>query len=182
MYQTFHIYIYIYIYIYLYTHTRTIYTHTYIIDKAYEQFPRNKNRIWVIKSNFFFPFPLSLVWFHLLIGYRVQREALHPALQFLVQNDCPSTSARQAVCRSAAHNTTIQRCCTQHFSLELQAAQLCLIHENSALLPADKNPIKQPHWQPVGESMSSKVWDHTSPFFDQRIKLSFASEPNSVLF
>ena len=47
-------------------------------------------------------------------------------------------------------------------------------------LPADKNPIKLPCWWPFRENVCSRAWTHTSLFFDQRRKISFASGLNSV--
>ena len=110
-------------------------------------------------------------------------EALHPALQTripIVKQLCRHLSSvrtlnprwrRWAVCRDAA----------PALRPGAWAAQLRLPHESSAPpTPRWQEPYKAAPPQPVGESMNSTARAHTSPFLEQRIKLSFASEPNSV--
>ena len=70
-----------------------------------------------------------------------------------------------SLCRAADSRTSI-------WSLE----------QHNYIWPTDENPIKQPHHWPIWESMYFRTWAHTSPFFDQRIKLSSVSELNLVSF
>lgn len=49
-------------------------------------------------------------------------------------------------------------------------------------IPVDKNPVNQPRRWAIKESAHSRMQAPASPVFEQRIKFSFASEPNSVLF
>ena len=69
----------------------------------------------------------------------------------------------------------MQKCCTQHFDLECCEQHSCADPQELQSPPADKNPIRQPYQWSLRENMDCRVQAHTSPFFDERIKLSFAS-------
>lgn len=93
------------------------------------------------------------------------------------------------VCRSTVHNTTILDGggpCAETLRLAMQSGALSNtavpapreFHPN----PTDGIPVKQSCLPPVQETVESIAGAHTSPLFDRRIKLFFASELNSVLF
>ena len=95
---------------------------------------------------------------------------------FLVRKACADTSAQQPLLRSCAGHCDSRRrrrSCEQH---------ACAGPQGLHPLPADQNPLKKPHPWPVRESVSSRAQACTSPFFDPKIKLSFASALNSVSF
>lgn len=54
--------------------------------------------------------------------------------------------------------------------------------KNSSHPPVGKNPAKKPSLWPFWESPCYRARVGASPFFYQRMKLSFASEMDSVLF
>ena len=62
-----------------------------------------------------------------------------------------------------------------------RAAQLCATCKNSTPCCC-REPYEVAVSTACGDSLFSRAGAPTSPFFDQRIKLSFASEPNSVSF
>ena len=70
--------------------------------------------------------------------------------------------------------------CAETLCLALRSGE-CKAAENLAPAPSPtaKTPKKQPGALPLQQSLDSRAWAPTSPFFNQRI-LSFASEPNSV--
>ena len=76
-----------------------------------------------------------------------------------------------AVGRDAAPGTVIRN--TVNSRAVLSPREIPLIPKYS---------IKQPHWEPFMVSVYSITRPPVSTFFAQRIKLSFASEPNLVLF
>ena len=80
------------------------------------------------------------------------------------------------------HDTSIQDDDSEPRAETLLHPALQSPSKNSAPLSADKNPVKRARQQLVQESEDSRATAHTSPFSDQRIKLSFASEPNWVSF
>ena len=125
-------------------------------------------------------------------------EALHPALQTRVpgaKNGYTSTSARRAVCTIAARDTTIQDggggLCAERLRTTPQskmAAPGAGIRSVSSTANPARTPASPCWWDPYKAALSVACWERmlsrgqarTSPFFDQRIKLSFASKPNSV--
>ena len=104
-------------------------------------------------------------------GLCARAQALHKRCA----RHCDSRWRWRAGCRYAAPGTEIWRVGSSTAApdpLELRR------------FSADRTPMKQPHPHPHDlsswESMRSRAQARTSPFFDQRIKLSFASEPNST--
>ena len=77
------------------------------------------------------------------------------------------------MCREAAPSTAMM------WSLSRAAAPTPRELRPLPILP---RPIKQPCPRPVGKGVCSRARAGTSPFSDQRTKLSFASEPNFVSF
>ena len=128
-----------------------------------------------MKSNLFLC--LSLVS---LVHRIPHAEVLHPALQTRV----PGAKWLQLTLQLIRPFAEMLHLAPQ--SGVLWATKLHPICKNSASLPplpADKNSIKQPCSScPFRESMYSRVRAHTTRFFDQRMKVSFASELNLVLF
>ena len=120
-------------------------------------------------------------------------EALHLNLRIRVPSTTPtilSDTSIGCVQRHCTQDTQlkmsvadhVQRCCVRHCNLKHEQYN-CTYHATILLLPtADKDTIKQSQWLTVRDSMPSRVKIWISPFFDQRIKLSFAFELNSVLF
>lgn len=49
-------------------------------------------------------------------------------------------------------------------------------------VPVDKNPVNQRRRRPIEERAHSRMQAPASPVFEQRIRFSFASDSNSVLF
>lgn len=79
----------------------------------------------------------------------------------------------------------VQKRCTWHFDLEFcenSVTGLYLTLKDPTPTLHRGEPFKAAPQQPVGESVYFRVWAHISPFFNQRIKFFFASEPNSVSF
>ena len=87
-------------------------------------------------------------------------------------------------------NTSAGQDCAEMVRPALQSGVLrceknsctCLARTLPFPLPACKSPLKLPCWWPFWENVCSTAWTHTSLFFDQRRKISFASGLNSVLF
>ena len=92
----------------------------------------------------------------------------------------------------------VQKCCTRHFSSRRQWWAMCKDAApgiwicstlSRAVAPNLEELCPPPHWWepykaahqwPLGESVYSRARACTFPLFDQRIKLSFASDPNLV--
>ena len=104
-------------------------------------------------------------------------ECLDPTLQFnkLCVYVLPTTLQSKmtvcAVCGDAAPGTVIWNAVNSRAVLNPRETPLIL-----------KCSIKQPHWGPFKVSVYSVTRPPISTIFAQRIKLSFASEPNLVLF
>ena len=109
----------------------------------------------------------------------------------MCRDAAPGTSARRAVCRSSAHDTSIQDgggsvLRAETLSLAVQAAApLSSIavpnREELRPLPADKKPTKQPCCWPLPRAFWESVCCRARvPLFDERIKLSLASESTAV--
>ena len=114
--------------------------------------------------------------------------------EFLVQNGRAETSARgswaEAMCstpqfKMAAAGRAQRGCARPALDLEREPRTCPASREPRPArtppppLPADKTLVRRPRPGPAWRARAPERGSRTSPFHDQRIKLSFASEPNS---
>ena len=119
-------------------------------------------------------------------------EALHQALQTRAPSGkrlVPTLQLRRAMGRSSGRTPHSR---WQRWAANQDAAPGSAIwrrssaavpaHKNSSPFRAEQKPIKAAPPTAFQLKLGSRAQAHTSPFFDQRIKLSLASKPNSVSF
>lgn len=95
------------------------------------------------------------------------------------QSDVRRSTAPDTQFKMAAAGRA-QRRCSRHCDLQREQRSCIRPARTPPLPPADEIPIKQPRPQPVRRGLSSRAGAYKSPFSDQRIQLSLASELNSV--